>query len=206
MRILIADDERISCRVLEATLTAWGFEIVITRNGSEAWEALQQPDAPRLAILDWMMPGIDGVEICRRVKQLETPIPTYLILLTAKGSKANIVEGLSSGANDYITKPFDRDELRARVNVGVAVVELEQRLAERVAELEAALAHVKLLQGILPICSYCKHVRDDQNYWQTVESYVTSHSEAKFSHSICPSCYDSVVKPQMDALQNRSRE
>ncbi|HEV8428188.1 MAG TPA: response regulator transcription factor [Pyrinomonadaceae bacterium] len=201
MRILIAEDDLVSCRILESTLAGWGYEVIVTRSGAEAWETLQQENAPRLAILDWVMPGIDGVEVCRRVRQIETSTPTYLILLTAKGSKQNIVEGLSGGANDYITKPFNRDELRARVKVGVAVVELQQDLAERVAELEAALAHVKLLQGILPICSYCKHVRDDQNYWQNVETYVTNHSEAKFSHSICPDCYESVVKPQMDALQ-----
>lgn len=203
MRILIAEDDLVSCRILESTLASWGYEVIVTRSGAEAWETLQQENAPRLAILDWVMPGIDGVEVCRRVRQIETSTPTYLILLTAKGSKQNIVEGLSGGANDYITKPFNRDELRARVKVGVAVVELQQDLAERVAELEAALAHVKLLQGILPICSYCKHVRDDQNYWQNVETYVTNHSEAKFSHSICPDCYESVVKPQMDALQNK---
>jgi DNA-binding response OmpR family regulator len=201
VRILIAEDDLVSCRILESTLAGWGYEVIVTRSGAEAWETLQQENAPRLAILDWVMPGIDGVEVCRRVRQIETSTPTYLILLTAKGSKQNIVEGLSGGANDYITKPFNRDELRARVKVGVAVVELQQDLAERVAELEAALAHVKLLQGILPICSYCKHVRDDQNYWQNVETYVTNHSEAKFSHSICPDCYESVVKPQMDALQ-----
>lgn len=201
MRILIAEDDLVSCRILESTLAGWGYEVVVTRSGAEAWQALQQENAPRLAILDWVMPGIDGVEVCRRVRQIETSTPTYLVLLTAKGSKQNIVEGLSGGANDYITKPFNRDELRARVKVGVAVVELQQALAERVAELEAAMAHVKLLQGILPICSYCKHVRDDQNYWQNVETYVTNHSEAKFSHSICPDCYESVVKPQMDALQ-----
>jgi CheY-like chemotaxis protein len=161
-------------------------------------EVLQQEGAPRLAILDWMMPGIDGLEVCRRVRQAESTLPAYIILLTAKGSKENIVEGLVNGANDYVTKPFDRDELRARLHVGVEMIELQDRLAERVAELEAAMAHLKLLQGILPICSYCKHVRDDKNYWQTVETYITEHSEARFSHSICPDCYESVVIPQLN--------
>lgn len=200
MKILIAEDERISCRLLESTLAACGYEVIVTSNGVDAWEKLSEPEAPRLAILDWMMPGIDGLEVCRRVRQNKTPTPIYLILLTAKGSKANIVEGLNNGANDYITKPFNRDELRARVRVGVSVVELQQSLAERVSELEAALAHVKLLQGILPICSYCKLVRDDQNYWQTVESYVSDHSEARFSHSICPGCYETVVRPQLETF------
>jgi phosphoserine phosphatase RsbU/P len=200
MKILIAEDERISCRLLESTLAGWGYEVVVTRDGVEAWEVLQQKDAPPLAILDWMMPGLDGLEICRRVRRAEAAVPAYIILLTAKGGKENIVEGLVNGANDYVTKPFDRDELRARVHVGVEMIQLQQRLAERVVELEAALAHVKLLQGILPICSYCKHVRDDKNYWQTVENYISDHSEAKFSHSICPDCYERVVKPQIENL------
>lgn len=204
MKILIAEDERISRRLLERTLSGWGYEVVVTGDGFEAWEVLQGEDAPRLAILDWMMPGMDGLEVCRRVTQVEGAVPPYIILLTAKGSKENIVEGLVNGANDYITKPFDRDELRARVHVGVEMIELNERLAERVAELEATMAHVKLLQGILTICSYCKHVRDDQNYWQTVESYISDHSEAKFSHSICPDCYERVVKPQLEGMTDKS--
>jgi DNA-binding response OmpR family regulator len=202
VRILIAEDERISCRLLESTLAGWGYEAVVTRNGLEAWEALQRENAPRLAILDWMMPEMDGLEVCRRVRHSDGAVPTYIILLTAKGTKEDIVEGLEGGANDYITKPFDRDELRARVQVGVQMIELHERLAERVAELEAALAHVKILQKILPICSYCKQVRDDKNYWQTVESYISDHSETRFSHGICPDCYETVVKQQIEGLKN----
>lgn len=203
MRILIAEDDPVSSRLLERSLSGWGYEVVVTRNGDDALSRLQKDDSPKLAILDWMMPGIDGLEVCRRVRKVEMVPPIYLILLTAKGTKANVVEGLKTGANDYITKPFDREELRARVQVGAAVVQLQQSLADRVRDLEVALDHVKLLQGILPICSYCKHVRDDHNYWQSVESYVSDHSQASFSHSICPSCYENVVKPQMDALQKR---
>jgi CheY-like chemotaxis protein len=177
----------------------------VTRDGVEAWAALQEKDAPQLAIVDWMMPGIDGVEICRRVRRMQNAAQTYIILLTAKDRKADIVEGLIAGANDYVTKPFDRAELQARVQVGVTVVGLQQKLSERVIELEEALRHVKLLQRILPICSYCKHVRDDQNYWQSVECYISEHSEAKFSHSICPNCYESVITPQLNA-RKRERE
>lgn len=203
MRILIAEDDRMSCRLLERTLTGWGHEVVLTHDGAQAWAALQEKDAPQLAILDWMMPGMDGVEVCRRVRQRQNATSAYIILLTAKGRKADIVEGLIAGANDYVTKPFDRAELQARVQVGVIVVELQQKLAERVIELEEALAHVKLLQGILPMCSYCKHVRDDHNYWQSVECYIGEHSEAKFSHSICPGCYETVVKPQLEEMKGK---
>jgi CheY-like chemotaxis protein len=198
MKILISEDERVSRRLLELSLTRCGHEVIVTEEGKEAWSILQQEDAPSLAILDWMMPGMDGIEICRRARQREDAPPTYIILLTGKSGKANIVEGLIAGANDYVTKPFDRDELLARVQVGQTVLELQQKLAERVKELKEALAQVHLLQGILPICSYCKHVRDDQNYWQSVEGYITDHSEAKFSHGICPQCYEAVIKPQLE--------
>ena len=151
------------------------------------------------------MPGMNGVEVCRRLRQSQSTTPTYIILLTAKSNKEDVVKGLDAGANDYIVKPFDLQELRARIQVGATVIELQQRLAERVIELEEALAQVKRLQGIVPICSYCKHVRNDQNYWQQVESYVSAHSEARFSHSVCPACYEAVVMPQLAELETENR-
>jgi phosphoserine phosphatase RsbU/P len=201
VRLLIAEDDMISRRLLETTLIKWGYEVVVTGDGVAAWEVLQTEDTPPLAILDWMMPGMDGIEVCRKVRQTPTPTPPYLILLTAKGRREDIVTGLRAGANDYVTKPFDREELRARVQVGMRIVELQQSLAERVKALEEALTRVKQLQGLLPICSYCKKIRDDQNYWQQVESYISEHSEAQFSHSICPDCYDRLVKPELDQLR-----
>lgn len=203
MRILIAEDDVVSRRLLEATLIRWGYEVIVTRNGVEAWDILQREDAPLLAILDWMMPGLDGLEVCRRLRSLQRAIPPYLIILTAKGRQEDIVTGLEAGANDYVTKPFNREELRARVRVGTRMVELQQSLAERVYALEDALARVKLLQGLLPICSYCKKIRDDQNYWQQVEAYIAEHSEAQFSHSICPDCYDTKVIPQLEQLRRQ---
>ncbi len=119
-------------------------------------------------------------------------------MLTAKTEKTDIVEGLKAGANDYITKPFDRQELRARVQVGETVVNLQRNLAARVRELEIALGTVKRLQGILPICSYCKQIRDDKNYWQQVDTYIAEHTDTQFSHGICPDCYESVFKAQLE--------
>lgn len=193
MRILIAEDDPVSRCLLEATLVKSGYEVIVTTNGEEAWEALQR-DSPPVAILDWMMPGLDGVEVCRRVRAIQTPTPTYLILLTAKSEKQDIVHGLEAGADDYVTKPFDRLELQSRVSVGLRIAELQRNLANRIVDLEAALTRVKQLQGLLPICSYCKKVRDDQNYWQQVDSYISKHSEVEFSHSICPACFDNVMK------------
>jgi len=201
MKILIAEDDEVSRRILHLTLVAAGHEIIVTKNGADALTVLEKNDAPPLAVLDWMMPDMDGLEVCRRIRTRETGTPVYIILLTAKGGKTDIVQGLEAGANDYVVKPFDRGELRARVKVGETIVNLQQNLAARVMELEAALAQVKQLQGILPICSYCKNVRDDNDYWQQVESYISLHTEAKFIHSICPSCYDSVVVPQLERIK-----
>ena len=117
--------------------------------------------------------------------------------MTAKSEKGDIVEGLDAGADDYITKPFNRVELKARIKVGARVTDLQRSLADRIGQLETALARVKQLQGLLPICSYCKMVRDEQDYWQQVESYISKHADVAFSHSICPPCYDRLVRPQL---------
>jgi CheY-like chemotaxis protein len=200
MKILIAEDDPVSSRILTASLLKWGHEVVSTANGSEAWEQLQLPDSPLLVILDWMMPGMDGLEVCRNVRQCQRIISPYIILLTANHGVEQLVMGMEAGADDYLTKPYNRDELRVRINVGARIVELQTRLAERVQELEAALDQIKQLEGILPICSYCRKVRDDRDYWQSVESYVSTHSQTKFSHGICPSCYENTVKPQLELV------
>jgi CheY-like chemotaxis protein len=159
---------------------------------------LQGRDRPSLAVLDWLMPGMDGVEICRQVRQKAGNKGLYLILLTSRGDKVHIIEGLRAGANDYVTKPFDNEELLARVNVGVEMVRLQEELEARVRELEDALANVKQLQGLLPICSYCKSIRDDHHYWHRVESYLKEHSEARFSHGVCPLCWETVVRAELE--------
>ena len=156
MDILIAEDDPISRRTLEVTLQRWGHRVLVTNEGQSAFEALSREDGPQLAIIDWMMPYLDGLTICSRLRENPAKRSTYVILLTARGEKKDIVTGLGSGADDYITKPFDRDELQARVNVGIRMVELQQRLAERVAELEEGAqvcqttarvaAHLLLLQ------------------------------------------------------------
>lgn len=203
MRILIAEDDPVSRRLLEATLRRWGHEVVITCDGAVAWRELQQAEAPKLVILDWMMPEVDGAELCRRIRATPNGASFYLLLLTAKGEKTDIVTGLEAGADDYLVKPFDREELRVRLRSGVRVLELQDALRERVRELERAISQVKTLQGILPICSYCKKIRDDANYWLQVESYVSKHTEVQFSHGICPGCWESVVKPELETLSRQ---
>jgi sigma-B regulation protein RsbU (phosphoserine phosphatase) len=199
VKILIAGDDPVSRIILNRTLQSWGHEVVVVTDGAMAWEILQGEYAPPLAILDWMMPGLDGVEVCRRVRALGRSEPTYIILLTAKHQKTDIVAGLDSGANDYVTKPFDQRELQARLRVGERMTLLQRELADRVRLLEEALGQINQLQGLLPICSYCKSIRDDQNYWHNLDCYFSKHSEVQFSHGICPDCYRDVVAPQLAA-------
>lgn len=200
MRILIAEDDSVSRRLLELTLVKWGYDIVSAVDGLQAWAELQKENAPHLAILDWMMPGLDGIDVCRKVRENPSTRGLYIILLTARRNKTDIVAGLEAGSDDYLIKPFDRDELHARLRVGVRVVELQRHLDDRVKELQKALTEIRQLHGMLPICSHCKRIRDDKNYWQQVETYISKHTEARFSHSICPECFDRVIKPELEEL------
>ncbi len=197
MTVLVADDHDVNRKLLRTILTAEGYEVIEAANGIDALNVLESATQPVVGLVDWEMPEMEGIEVCRQARSLANPTHLFLILVTVRDSKQDVVAGLLSGANDYITKPFDKTELLARVKVGSQMVELQQTLTERVEELKEALINVKQLSGLLPICSYCKKIRDDQNYWQQVESYVGKHSEAQFSHSICPQCYDEFVKPQM---------
>jgi sigma-B regulation protein RsbU (phosphoserine phosphatase) len=201
MKILIADDDKVTRRMLEVILTEWGYKTLVVCDGLAAWQMLQGSEAPQLAILDWLMPGMEGLEVCRQVRGLPTRQPPYLILLTVKGNRQDIVTGLQGGADDYVTKPFDLEELQARIHTGCRIVELQRGLAGQVRQLEDALSRVKQLQGLLPICSYCKNIRNDQDYWQRVEDYFVTHSEARFTHGICPSCYKDHVKPELERLR-----
>ena len=180
MRILIADDDRSSTMMLGKTLEHWGFEVDVVQNGTDAWAHISGQQPLALAILDWMMPGLDGIELCKRIRAATLSAPVYVILLTARNSRQDLVAGLEAGADDYLTKPFDPDELRARIHVGQRTLGL--------------MANIKQLTGLLPICSYCKRIRSDSDYWEQVETYISEHTDARFSHGICPTCLVKVME------------
>ncbi|MDB6173740.1 MAG: copR [Chthoniobacteraceae bacterium] len=196
-RILIAEDHYVSRHLLERNLTNWGFQVVTAENGAKAAEILESDDAPSLAILDWMMPEMDGVEVCTRVRRNPARPYIYLLLLTAKSQKEEIAAGLEAGADDYVIKPFDPDELRARLKVGQRVVDLERTLAKRITDLEMAIDDVQKLKRLLPICMYCKSIRDDGDYWHQIDSYIHEHTGTDFSHGVCPACMDMVRRGTM---------
>jgi len=196
MRILVAEDDPVTRRILESTLARLGWEVITASDGTAAWrilENLEGKNAPELVVLDWMMPGMDGIEICRKLRSTPGFELMYVILLTSRSEKEDLAMGLVAGANDYITKPFHPIELESRVMVGRRMVKLQTSLAVRIRELEDALKHVKRLQGLLPICSYCKKVRNETNYWQQVDSYLSSHSDLELTHSVCPDCFAKVM-------------
>jgi DNA-binding response OmpR family regulator len=200
MKVLVAEDDAVTRKLLESTLGRLGLDVIAVADGNAAWNALETlkgKDAPELAVFDWMMPGLEGIQILRRLRTTPGFELLYVILLTSRTDKEDVAYGLAAGANDYIAKPFDPSELEARVRVGERMVKLQRSLAARVAELEVALAHVQRLQGLLPICSYCKKVRNETNYWEQVDSYLTSHSDLKLTHGICPQCMETMMK-QLD--------
>lgn len=188
LHALVADDDRLTATVLAASLRRWNFDVTMAHNGEDAWRVISGPAMPSLAILDWMMPGLDGVALCARIRERPECSHMYVILLTSRDSSADIVVGLEAGADDYLVKPFDPNELRARVHTGSRVISLQNRLVDKIAALEEALANVKQLRGLLPMCSYCKSIRNDGDYWQQLETYIADHSDAEFSHGVCPTC------------------
>jgi phosphoserine phosphatase RsbU/P len=202
MRALIADDDRIATEILSSALRRMNLDVMVANDGGAAWDLLAAGGGPSLAIIDWMMPTVDGLELCRRIRQDAAHAHMYVILLTGRDERKDIVAGLDAGADDYIVKPFDPDELRARVQVGIRVLALQERLADHIGELQRALARVKRLQGLLPICSYCKRIRGDDQYWQQVEGYIAQHSDAQFSHGICPTCY-ATVSAEIDEMSRK---
>jgi len=188
VKVLIAEDSVTTRKKLEDLLEQWGYSPVSVTDGSEALRILESDEAPNIAVIDWIMPGIEGIEVCRQIRQKKRSSPLYFIILTAKVKNEEIIEGLEAGADDYMVKPFEQGELRARIRAGQRVVELQMELSSRIKELQDAQSHIRQLQGIIPICAHCHKIRDDQEIWQKIEAYIEKHSGARFSHGICPDC------------------
>jgi DNA-binding response OmpR family regulator len=192
MQVVIADDDPVARRLAEFALETFGPATCVA-DGEAAWQAVSGRTGPMLMVLDRQMPGIDGVEVARRIRASQDGHPVYIVMVTSAGRPEDVADGLEAGADDYVVKPFHPGELRARARVALRMLDLQESLARRVSELEHALEKVKLLKGLLPMCSYCKKIRVDEEYWQQVEGFISEHSEATFTHGICPSCFPAVM-------------
>ena len=183
--VLVVDDDPVTCATLRALLTGAGYDVSVAADGREALEVLKRLRV-RVVISDWYMPGMDGTELCRQLRGRPLGEYVYFILITSNGGKERFLAGMDAGADDFITKPVDPDELRARIRVAERILGLQQE--------------VYRLEGLLPICSYCKRIRDDAGGWSSLERFIERRTEAQFSHGICDDCYSTVVQPQLDRL------
>ncbi len=186
--VLVADDGAVERRMLSHVLQREGFPIELKEDGQQVLERLGAAGAPRLLLLDWEMPGRTGPELVRWLRARPGGEQYYVVLLTGRDALEDIVEGLDSGADDFISKPFRAGELVARLRAGARVLWLQQQLLEKVARLEAARAEVRQLRGLIPICMHCHRIRTEGEQWQRLEAYLEAHSDASFSHSLCDEC------------------
>ncbi|MEM8963004.1 MAG: ATP-binding protein [Acidobacteriota bacterium] len=183
-RILVVDDEPVNRHVLQGHIASAGHQVTVASGGEDALRLLDERFFD-LVLLDVMMPGLSGYEVCRRLRLVQGMQTLPVIFLSARDQPGDIVDGLSLGANDYLTKPISRSELLARIQPHLELARLNRGLADQV---EEKLSQLKVLRGLLPICSQCKKIRDDEGYWSDVEIYIREHSEAQFSHGMCPEC------------------
>lgn len=185
MKILMVEDDPIASTVLQAALKSLGHEVSAVADGLVAWNRLMT-DAHRLVISDWMLPGLDGLELCRRIRAQRGDYTYFILLSNLTTSGDNLSQAIAAGVDDFLAKPAKTAELQARLHV-----------AERIL---SYATQVRQLQEILPICGYCRKIRDDQNYWSQVEDYLGAHAGVNFSHGVCPDCYNRVLVPQLKEL------
>jgi len=188
VKILIAEDEFTTRMLLQVSLENWGYRVESVADGQEAWSVLKQKDAPHIAILDWEMPELDGPEVCRRVKEMEIDNPPYIILLTARDGKKDIVQGFDAGADDYMIKPFNDNELQARVRVAVRQVRTQTSLSKSLNELKEVLNQLEMVQEGTEVCQSCHKILGDDGYWHTLEEMITDYPDLRFMHAVCPDC------------------
>ena len=187
MKILTVEDDLVARKILVQALHRLGFDTAEAADGEEALKVIDQ-EPVRVIVSDWLMPGIDGLELCRRIRQRVNSEYTYFILLTSReADPTNQREAIEAGVDDFLTKPLDLQELWMRL-----------RVSERILKFTT---QVRQLEAFLPICSYCKKVRDDQNYWTQIEAYINERTGSEFSHSICPDCYQRVIVPELERMK-----
>ncbi len=173
MKILIVEDDLTSRLLLGATLKKLGHETTLTADGQQAWEAFAREPFP-VVLSDWLMPVMDGLALCREIRKRPNAQYTNFILLTSLGGKENYLEAMEAGVDDFITKPYDEDQLGARLAVAARQLGLQNRMRQ--------------MEGMLSMCAFCKKIRDAENHWESLEAYIPKHTETQISHGYCPEC------------------
>jgi sigma-B regulation protein RsbU (phosphoserine phosphatase) len=188
MKIIVSEDDRVSRTLLSTLLSQEGHRVYETENGKQAWKLWQKKQYP-IIISDWLMPVFDGLELCKKIRSTGNSNYTYFIMVTVLEGKEKYLQAIAAGVDDFLSKPFDRDQLMARLHVAARILNLQNEL--------------KTISGLLPVCAYCKKVRDDHNYWERVENYIERNSKIQISHGICPECYETVTKRQLKTLRRK---
>ncbi len=187
MKVLAVEDDPVSRRILVAVLEQLGHSVIASVDGVAAWEQYQLQTFEAV-VTDWMMPRMDGLELTRRIREAGRDRYTYVLMLTALNGRDRYLDGMKAGADDFLSKPLDREELHARLRVAARILGLQRTVSQ--------------LEGLLPICSYCKKIRDEEQHWSGVEEYVSRRTDATFSHGICPDCYERHLRPQLDQVES----
>ncbi len=190
MKILVVDDDIVSQVLLTEQLQDLGHDVSVASDGKEGW-SIYRAKNPRIVVTDWMMPNVDGLELTRMIRADDRDSYTFIIFLTILRGKGSFLEAMNAGADDVITKPFDSEQLAARL-----------RVAERILGMQH---EIRQLHAILPICSYCRRIRQDDDTWISIEKHIKQKTDTAFSHGICPECYESHVKPAIVKLRNREK-
>lgn len=188
--VLVADDDRTMRRILTAILEKNGYRVTTAENGQQVVERANRNALPALVVTDWEMPGMSGIDVCRALRERPDGDRFYLIVVTGNTTEQHLLTALEAGADDFIPKPPRVPELLARVRAGKRVVEMRERLASQVVALEQALAEVRTLRGLIPICMHCHRIRTGPSDWQRLEAYLEAHSEALMSHVLCDECME----------------
>ncbi|HUI64366.1 MAG TPA: response regulator transcription factor [Bacteroidota bacterium] len=190
MKILVAEDDGVARLILTKRLQKMGHDVIVTEEGGEAWDAFHT-GRPQIVITDLEMPKIDGLQLCQKIRAEHQDKYVYIIILTAREGKKAYIEGLDAGADDFMHKPVDMDELAARLRVAARILSMQTEMRQ--------------LEGLLPICSYCKKIRDENDSWMPIEGYISTRTEATFSHGACPSCVEKYIRPQMQEIRSRKQ-
>ena len=200
-RVLVAEDDPKTQKALIFLLQRHGYTATAANDGQAALDILTEPDPPSIVLLDWEMPKLEGLDVCRLLRAMPLRHYIYVIMVTARDSAEDLLAAFAAGADDFLGKPADTAQLLARMRSGERVLALEARLEDRIAQLERTMREVSNLKRLLPICMYCKKVRDDGDYWQEIDAYIHEHTGTDFSHGVCPTCIETGVARELFRVQ-----